>query len=416
MEDHATLDLLILVAMATVFGLALVAEALSNRFVASAPMLALTAGLLAGPSVLGLVRLEELTGDVMVLLEELARVTLAVAIMAATLRVGWDWVRNHLRDLLVILLAGLPMMWGLSVAALLATLPVGFAVALMLGAVLTPTDPVLAQAVVTSSEAERKVPGALRHLISAESAANDGLAFLLVMPCVLFLQHGAVPTAAEFGRLVLWEVLAALLLGLAIGWAAGRLMRATSGRWATEVGLVAGSVALAFVALTGLRLLGMDGLFGVFGAGLGVSAALGEEHQARHATFNHVLADLFQLPLIVVIGMALPVADWLAVGWPLAACVALILVFRRLPVLLALRPLLRTVGDRPSAIFAGWFGPIGVAALFYAATALKGTGNGLVFPVATATIAGSILAHGLTDTVGSRLFGDVRSRRRQPAG
>ena len=150
MDRIASFNLIVFLCMATVLGLALVSKALSNRFIGSEPIVAVAAGAIFGPHVLGLVNLAELTDHQPVLLEQLSRLTLAIAIITGTLRVGWPWVRRHLRDVAIILLIGLPLMWGLSVAALIATLPLPALTLVLLAAIATPTDPVLAQAIVTS--------------------------------------------------------------------------------------------------------------------------------------------------------------------------------------------------------------------------------------------------------------------------
>lgn len=60
-------------------------------------------------------------------------------------------------------------------------LGVPFLVALLIGAVVTPTDPVIASSTATGGIAERNLPEHARHILSAESGANDGLAYLLVV-------------------------------------------------------------------------------------------------------------------------------------------------------------------------------------------------------------------------------------------
>src|SRR3954453_5313945 len=122
MDRIDSFNLILFLCMATVLGLALVSKALSNRFIGSEPIVAVGAGAIFGPHVLDWVRIGDLTRQEPVLLEQLSRLTLGIAIITGTLRGGWLWVRRHLRDIAVILLIGLPVMWGLTAAASLATL------------------------------------------------------------------------------------------------------------------------------------------------------------------------------------------------------------------------------------------------------------------------------------------------------
>jgi hypothetical protein len=80
------------------------------------------------------------------------------------------------------------------------------------------------------------------------------------------------------------------------------------------------------------------------------------------------------------------------------ALVAGILAFRRLPMVVALRRFVPPLDHPEATAFVGWFGPIGVAALFYATLAVRETGIELVWPVVSLVVAGSILAHGVTAT------------------
>lgn len=405
MALHHWLNLFLLIAAGTALGLALVSQALQNRFVASEPLFALAVGILAGPFGFDLARMEQLTGNPNGLLEQLARVTLSIAILTAALRVGWQWLRIRWRDMAVVLLVGLPLMWLSSFLILEAVLGLALLPALLIAAIVAPTDPVLAQAVVTSKVAERNVPEPLRQLISCESAANDGLALALVTVPLLLIEAAPVDLRHELLYLVLWEIIAAAVVGGAAGLGVGLIIKALGERWMTEAGLLTVSILMALATLAGVRLLGMDGLFGVFGAGIGLSAVIGRERQAQHADFSHTIARLFHLPLLVLLGAALPLDDWLQLGWPLALTVVLVLLLRRLPALLLLSPLLSAVTSWRSALFAGWFGPIGIAALFYATLAVERAGADQAFVIASAIITGSVVAHGLSDTLGARWLG-----------
>ena len=109
------------------------------------------------------------------------------------------------------------------------------------------------------------------------------------------------------------------------------------------------------------------------------------------------------LPLFLLLGAVLPWREWAAFEPAAFAFVAAVLLLRRPPLLLALaRPLgLR----RRDATFAGWFGPIGVSALFYLAHSLKkGVDDPRLFPAGTLAVAASVLAFGLTASPGRRAY------------
>jgi NhaP-type Na+/H+ or K+/H+ antiporter len=106
-----------------------------------------------------------------------------------------------------------------------------------------------------------------------------------------------------------------------------------------------------------------------------------------------------------LLGLTIPWEGWIALGWAGPALAVAVLLLRRLPAVLALGPLLGTVRGRGDALFLGWFGPVGVAALYYSTLAVRETGVEAAWTVGSLVICASILAHGVTATPLSRLYG-----------
>ena len=159
---------------------------LKERTPVSEPLIALIAGVLIGPAALGLLNLADL-GNQTLILEEAALVTLGVALVGVALRLPIGYSSSNWRLLFVLLGIVMPLMW--IVGGLLAYLIVGvpFWVAVLIGAIVTPTDPVVASSIVAGGVAERNLPARLRHAISSESGFNDGLALPFVVLPVLVL-------------------------------------------------------------------------------------------------------------------------------------------------------------------------------------------------------------------------------------
>src|SRR3712207_528988 len=172
------------VALATIAGLLLILGMLAGLIhesgFLSEPLFALLAGVLVGPAVFDLLDLTGL-GDQMMVLEVAALVTLAIALMGVALRLPVGYISSNLRLLAVLLGILMPLMWlACSLLAYL-FLGVSFLVALLIGGIATPTDPVVANTIVTGGVAERNLPARLRHATSGESGFNDGLALPFVL-------------------------------------------------------------------------------------------------------------------------------------------------------------------------------------------------------------------------------------------
>nr|WP_111299118.1 hypothetical protein [Paracoccus saliphilus] len=87
---------------------------------------------------------------------------------------------------------------------------------------------------------------------------------------------------------------------------------------------------------------------------------------------------------------------WLELGSSGPLLVAAVLLLRRPPVLLLLRPLLPDVRTTSESLFMGWFGPIAVAAIYYASLMEHRTGEAVIWHVVSLVICGSVIVHGAT--------------------
>lgn len=381
-------------------GLSLVTAFVRSRvYVPPESIVAVAVGVAVGPLGLDLLDLAR-WGDPLVLLEEVARLTVALAVTSIALRLPRDYFRRRATTMAAILGPGMVAMWLASALAAYAVLDVPLLVALLVGAVVCPTDPVLANTIIAGKTAETNVPERLRFLLSGEAGANDGLAHPFVFLAVLLAGRSADAALVEWllGP-VLWGVGGAVVLGAAIGGATGYVERVASRREVLErTAVLTVTVALTFAVLGAVRLVGGDDILAVFVAGLAYNWLADPKDEAAEQEVEEVLNRLFTIPVFVVFGVAIPWQEWLALGWRGPALVAAVLAVRRLPMVLALGPLLEPL-DRPAGtLFVGWFGPIGIAALFYATLAVHETGLRVVWVAGSLVVAGSILAHGLTAT------------------
>ncbi len=368
------------------------------------PMIAALVGAAVGPYGLGWLDLRS-WGDETKILEQAARLTLAIGLMGVALRLERESVLRLWRPVTVILLFGMLGMW--LITSLLAGWLLGASLwaALLLGAVVTPTDPVVASSIVTGPFARENLPLRLRDAISFESGANDGLAFALVMLPILWLQQGGgVAWERWIVEALLIGVAGASVIGVAVGWGAALLLRWAKQRGIAEkVSLLGYTVAFSLFTLGTAELVRADALISVFLSGLvfNLCTERRDEHEERH--IQEAVAKLFTLPMFVIFGVALPLAEWLRIGWPLLALASLVMLLRRPPVIALLFPALRHALNGADTAFAGWFGPIGVAGIYYATMAEGRLHDPAVWHAASALIFASILIHGVTAAPLTRL-------------
>lgn len=368
-----------------------------DTYIVSEPMAAVGFGVLIGPLGLGLVDLSR-WGDPLSIIEQVARLTIAIAVTSIALRLPQNYFRRRAKAMAAILGPGMIAMWLVSGLVVYVILGFPIWVALLVGAIVTPTDPVLANAIVTGEAAEENIPERLRNFLSGESGANDGGAYPLVFLAILMLTRSTETALVEWlTRTLLWEVGAAIILGLVIGAAIGQAERfASSERFLEQTSVLTVTVALTFAALGFIKLLGSDGILGVFVAGLAYNYIAVSSDEAEEQQVQEVVNRLFTFPAFVLFGMMIPWSSWVDLGWRGIAVVVAVLLLRRLPMLFALQPAIPPINRRGATLFVGWFGPIGVAAIFYGAMSVRHTGMQTGWIVGSLIVAGSILVHGMT--------------------
>lgn len=378
--------------------LALISDALQRSIVAP-PLVAVATGVAVGPAGLGWLDVGT-WGEQTKILEQAARLTLAVGLMGVALRLDKDCVRDLWKPTAVLLAVAMLGMWVVASLLLWWILDLPPLLALLIGAIVTPTDPVVATSIVTGNLAQQKVPLRVRTTLSLESGANDGLGYLLVFLPVLLIQFAPGEAMSKwFVGTVLWDVLFATAAGAFIGWASAKLLHLAEARQLLEeYSYLSLSIALTIFALAAVDLAGADGILAVFAAGLVFDFCADAREQHDEERIQETLSNLFMIPMFVLFGLVLPWKEWFELGWPLLGAAAAVLVLRRLPLLLVIQPLLRATYSRKELAFLGWFGPIGVAAVYYAQTAREKLGDQAesVWPITSLLVLSSVVVHGIT--------------------
>jgi NhaP-type Na+/H+ or K+/H+ antiporter len=390
----------------------------------SSAALYLLAGWLIGPQMWGLLHVD-LFADAR-LIEVLTEAAVLISLFAVGLR-----LRVRLTDLLwlaPVMLASVAML--LTMAALAALgygLGLSLGAALMLAAVLAPTDPVLASDVQVDNPGDRD---RLRFSLSGEGGLNDGTAFPFVMLALGVMGlHELGDRAWRWWAVdLLWAVLGGLVIGWVMGWSFSRTVIHLRRRRETAFGMES-FLTLGLIALTyGLALSAHTyGFLAVFVAGLAVRAVeyadSGQLDPAPSATgakpttsaymaravldFTLDIERLAELAVMLLVGALLSAATFSAFSLVIAA--ALLFAVRPLAVRLTL---MSSPLTRMQRRMAAWFGIRGVGSVYYLAYVLThgaaGEETAKVADAVLATIVASVLLHGASATPVMRLYRRVR--------
>ncbi|ORY15262.1 Na+/H+ antiporter-like protein Nha1 [Clohesyomyces aquaticus] len=263
---------------------------------------------------------------------------------------------------------------------------------LTVAACVTATDPVLASSVVGKGKFAKRVPKHLRDLLSAESGCNDGMAFPFIYLALYLIEYR--PHANEvafhwFVLSILYECVFGAIYGVAIGYIARRAIRLAHEKDLIdrESFLVFYFVLALFCAGSG-SILGLDDLLVGFACGVGFSNDGWFLEKTEESHVSNVIDLLINLAFFVYFGTIIPWNQYNAydiIGttpWRLVVLGILVLLFRRIPIMLMLKPFIPDIKTWREALFAGHFGPIGVGGIFVAILARAELENGTTTPLA----------------------------------
>lgn len=381
-------ELVLVITFAVTLVIALLASGLIERNILSTAILFLLAGFAISSGVLGYVQ-RETTETVSAFIE------LALFSVLFT-----DGLRMSHR--------GIQRVWGLSARALLLGLPLTLVLtgllahwlvglpliyAFLLGAILSPTDPVLAAAIIGREE----VPVRLRELLNVESGLNDALTLPIVLIILFLSRDTEVP-----GTQLLTELLVGTAIGVAVPWLAIRL----SDNRFYSTGAVKRPLygfALGLLVLALAKLLHGNALLAGFTAGVTASMVSPDIEPEFHE-FGELVAELLKLASLLLFGALILLERLTQIGSAGFLFVVLALV--------AVRPLALSVALFRSGItwhewlVASWFGPKGFASMLYGLLVLRaGLADGAtIFNLTAAVIIGSVLLHSSTDVLVARWY------------
>jgi NhaP-type Na+/H+ or K+/H+ antiporter len=426
-----------------VLGALFLSVAILGSFVKRLPltqtMIYLVVGALVGPLGFGLLSLDAQVHSH--LLERLAEIAVIVSLFTTGLKLRLPL--NDKQWLIPVRLAFASMTFTVGLVALVGVFGLGLPLgaAILLGAVLAPTDPVLASDVQLGHAHDRD---RLRFSLTGEAGLNDGTAFPFVM---LGLGLLGLHELGSWGWRwwavdVVWAIAGGLGIGAAVGTGVGKLMLHLRRKHREGLGhdefLALGVIALSYGAAL---LLHAYGFLAVLAAGLAlrtierrrsgnlpaeavlvtaspekvVEIATARETAPAHLAgsllnFNEQMERIMEVTLVLIIGLALS-RSYLRVEevWFVAL---LFLAIRPAAVLLGLMGTRRTAKER--GLFS-WFGIRGIGSLYYLMYAVNhGLSGDLAWQLISITltvIAVSIIIHGITVTPLMDWYQQTRDRR-----
>lgn len=376
----------------------------------TAPMLFVAAGLALGPGGAGLIDL----GLDNTVVRGLAELTLVLVLFSDAARIDLRVLRRQYELPARLLGIGLPGVIATGAVAAAWLLPdVGLWEAALLATVLAPTDPALAQAVVTNP----RVPLRIRQAVNVESGLNDGIV-LPIITVLVVAAGGQLAGAAGSGLRIVAEQLGyGAAVGLAGGYFGGKLIDRTFTRgWMSPhlQQLAALAVGVGSATLAGWT--GGSAFIAAFTAGITFGLGARDRCQGIY-DFTDQEGHLLTMLTFLVFGGALlePALRHTTVATVAYAAVSLTLV-RILPVAASL---VGTHLRADTVVYLGWFGPRGLASIVFGLVLVEESGVPAAEPllhVVVWTVLLSVVAHGASASPAARWYAHRAERWRRQRG
>jgi NhaP-type Na+/H+ or K+/H+ antiporter len=363
-------------------------------------VISLLTGIVVGPDGLGFIRPGDYTGCDMdgtstidcqnslgAITLNFSRLVLCIQLVLAGVQLPSKYLKRECKSLLLLIGPGMAAMWlTTSILVYICINPPSSLHALAVGACVTPTDPVLSAVIVKGRFADQNIPRELQDLIIAESGLNDGLGYpFLFFALYLIKFAGAGADSASGGiadAMGLWLVLTwgytillSILYGALVGWTGKKLLQwAERNKYIDHESFLVFAIALALFLLGTCGLLGTDDVLACFIAGNAFTWDDWFRLRTKDDSLQPTVDMLLNVNIFLWYGASLPWNSFVDTPnislWRLLILGALVLAFRRLPWIVAMRQWIPQLENARQAVFAGFFGPIGVSAVFYLFIAL----------------------------------------------
>ncbi|KAJ6605185.1 Sodium/hydrogen exchanger family-domain-containing protein [Mycena vulgaris] len=364
---------------------------------------------------------------------EVMRVILATGLFAIGVELPGSYMAKHVKGLLILVVPTMAFGWVIIAGILHALFPdLVYISCLAIAACLTPTDPIICATIVGGKYALKHVPRNLRLIISAESAANDGLAYPFLSIAIYLTVESSRRVAIGKWFLVGWlyQVILGIVLGAFLGMGFSYVMKVSHKRgFIDRESYVAQYLALALFTIGIASTIGSDDLLAAFACGNAISWDQHFNDVTENEVFSSVIDLVLNCACFVYIGAWMPFNAFNspALGitpWRLTVLFLAVLALRRIPSVLLLYRWVPEISTWREALFTGHFGPMGVGAVFVSTLALtrlptphdppQGQQELLAAtlqPIVAFVVLGSIVIHGLSIPFFS-LSGTMHSRTR----
>ncbi|KAK4035293.1 Sodium/hydrogen exchanger family-domain-containing protein [Parachaetomium inaequale] len=311
-----------------------------------------------------------------------SRLVLGVQLVLAGVQLPSRYLQKQWKPLALLVGPIMAAMWVATSLLVWALVPgLSLLHALAIGSCVTPTDPVLSAVIVKGKFADHNVPKVLQKIITAESGANDGLGYpflFFALYLIKYVGDGGVAEAGGarvamglwFGETWGYTILLSVAYGAVVGWLAKELLHwAEERKFVDRESFLVFAISLALFIVGTCGMIGSDDVLACFVAGNVFTWDDWFRLETLDDSLQPTIDMLLNVSIFMWYGAVCPwelfhANDVVPLG-RLCALGVLVLLFRRLPWVFAVHRFIPQIEDARQAVFVGFFGPVGVSAIFY---------------------------------------------------
>ena len=310
------------------------------------------------------------------------RLVLGVQLVLAGVQLPSMYLWKEWKSLSLLLGPGMTGMWICSSLLVWAMVPnLSFLHSLAVAACVTPTDPVLSNSIVKGKFADQNIPKDVQKIIVAESGANDGLGYpflFFALYLIKYVSHDGLGQSGSAGEAMkywfaetwMYTIAFSVVYGATVGWVSQELLHwAQEKRFVDRESFLVFAITLALFIVGTCGMIGTDDVLACFIAGNAFTSDDWFRLETLDDSFQPTIDMLLNLSIFMWFGAVCPWSRFLHNEiipiYRLIFLGVLILLLRRLPTILLLHRYIWQIQDLPLSLFAGFFGPIGVSAIFY---------------------------------------------------
>lgn len=361
---------------------ALVSYLLKERFYLSEALISLLAGVTFSPHAANFIRPLEYahsTEDLEYVTLYFTRLVLGVQLVIAGIQLPHRYLFNEWKSLALLLGPGMTIMWMSASLLIWGMVPnLSFLHALAVAACVTPTDPVLSNSIVKGKFADKNIPKELQRVIIAESGANDGLGYPFLFLALYIIKHGMNGGEGGAGRAMeqwfvetwVYTIILSIVYGIVVGWVAKELLhRAEERKFVDRESFLVFALTIALFITGTCGMIGSDDVLACFIAGNVFTWDDWFRLETMDDSLQPTVDMLLNIGVFAWFGAVCPwvmfrVNDVIPL-YRLVFLGVLILLLRRVPMVMLVWKKIHQIDDWQQALFVGFFGPIGVSAIFY---------------------------------------------------